>query len=424
MLLRSGGGYEQVGPGWGMGVSGRPLRAALLAGIATVFVTLIVLMHSPSSYSSSLSISLPAHQALAEDAAVVSKGNIMVRDTMLITIHGEPSGKKHCVGTLESGPCHGNNVLMYRSNRIAHETNGTKCKAEKWSYVGRLLDKKRVKKDKLQNFRGVAFDSKSSALYLAVAHSSRSNILRTVLCRNKDGTFASRGYQIAQHRLLDHPYAVAFDRTNRVYASNQNLDDVVRFNPTDAAASGRAQTIAKVSNPRGIAITSSGTMFVASTKNPGGLYYYRNIDDVPDGEIAQPSGRVSFIPHPVGVAFDEASQLLFVGSYNKKNPKDSCVFALDASSLPPKKIACLRPDPPLHFSHPAGLVVAATSRRLHVVAQDAANVYTFALPLNDSDSDNCSPFQFLGVSAENLPEKPEQIGVVMSSSISLACDAI
>ena len=231
-----------------------------------------------------------------------------------------------------------------------------------------------------------------------------------------DGSFSQLGYSVVQHSFLDHPYGLATSSNGSlVYASNQNVNNVVRFHPLGPAY---ASTVIKVSNPRGIALTPDGTLFVASTKNPGGLYWYEGIDKIADGVVATPSGRLDWIPHPVGVAYDANTALLFVGSYNKKHEEKSCVFVLDVSSMPPRRVACLRPDSPHKLVHPAGIAVSTVSRRVYVVAQEARCVYAFQI----GNATGCgTSFGFLGVAIQDLPPQPEQIGLVAPSLIAERC---
>mmetsp|Transcript_26320 Transcript_26320/g.42634 ORF Transcript_26320/g.42634 Transcript_26320/m.42634 type:complete len:398 (-) Transcript_26320:170-1363(-) len=277
---------------------------------------------------------------------------------LLVTMHGKPHNTQS------------NNVRVYKYDIDESHRHH-------WKLSGLALQDKSIEKLGIQNLRGMK--AVGGALFIASAHSTKSKIVLTDKCslkRRYARTFAVDG--------LNHPYGVTF-RHGKVYATNQNTDVVVRFKIDDGLEP-EAETFAKVRNPRGLTFDRFGRLWVCSTKDGVSIL---------DGETGKELHRID-VKHPVGIASDPHTGMIYVGSYHKKKP--SKIIAISPVDFEQKLI--LQVPKPYRMQHPAGLVIS--NDRLFVVAQEERMLYAWNL-LDGS---------FKGAVLKNLPKRPEQVAIL------------
>ena len=263
-----------------------------------------------------------------------------------------------------------NNVRVYDYERGASATGHL-------NLSGLALEPREVKRLGLHELRGM--HAVGGMLFIAAAHRNHSKIVQTTACaapghEREARTFAMDG--------LNHPYGMAFAR-GVLYTGNQNSGLVVGYNINRTRGRVRAQRVAQVPNPRGLAFDREGRLWVASTSL---------------GIVVLEPQRWSVVRriavrHPVGVTLDYANNVVYVGSVG-----DDCVYGFDGHSF--RVIRTLRVPKPYVLGHPAG--IAVVDNRVLVIEQRSRNLYVW-----DSTSG-----LFRGIALAGLPERSEQLVVL------------
>lgn len=272
--------------------------------------------------------------------------------TMLITHHGRKEHPKT------------NNVDIYKYVT----PDGAGKDAEKvWEESGQVMSLDTIIKQDIANLRSVlAVDDK---LYIVSAHTENSKIVVTKRCgleKRHAFHFTSNDPASNTVGLLHHPYGLA-KWGDSLYATNQNSDTVVRMGiaASEAGSVKDVEIVAKVSQPRGVAFSKDGAMWVASIEDE--LHVYEN-------QARGGKHSVIEMTHPVGVVYDERTDLMYVSSV-RDHKHGGAIYVFNAKTR--KVVARLRPPKKKAMRHPAGLAIGR--HMLYVVGQDDRKVYSFFL---------------------------------------------
>jgi len=225
------------------------------------------------------------------------------------------------------------------------------------TYAGKLIAEAFAEEHR--ELRGLLYDPTEDALYYANAYRLESKLFRCSGVREGNGTCG-----LISNSKLFHPYGIAGSPgASFVYASNQDSRDVT-LHAKDGSHISHA-TLARVGNPRGLAIDGSANIWVAD-KTTNALL---QLD--PSGQQI----RQANVPWPIGVVFHNG--LIFSTSRSSFPIR---VFNLDAT-LNRTFVA-----PTVGFKAPAGLVVDDPTDSVYVMTQAPKRIHRFVLSTGQYDT--------------------------------------